>query len=109
MIDIIFVNTPEKALVSGNIISDISEHFSQFCILTSIVNQTEVESRKVRDFSKVSPGSFTADIHMYLKLIGMKFPIEIMPMLIEHSHFFITNSIKYSINTHHLKPYPKEE
>ena len=62
LIDIIFVNTPEKVLVSGNIISDISDHFSQFCILTSIVNQTKVESRKVRDFSKFSPGSFTADI-----------------------------------------------
>ena len=62
LIDNIFVNTPEKVLVSGNFISDISDHFSQFCILTSIVNQTKVESRKVRDFSKFSPGSFTAHI-----------------------------------------------
>ena len=62
LIDNIFVNTPEKVLLSGNIISDISDHFSQFCILTSIVNQTKVESRKVRDFSKFSSGSFTADI-----------------------------------------------
>ena len=62
LIDNIFVNTPEKVLVSGNIISDISDHFSQFCILTSIVNQTKVESRKVRDFSKFSSSSFTADI-----------------------------------------------
>ena len=30
LIDNIFVNTPEKVLVSGNIISDISDHFSQF-------------------------------------------------------------------------------
>ena len=49
-------------LVSWNIISDISDHFSQFCILTSIVNQTKGESRKVRDFSKFSSDSFTADI-----------------------------------------------
>ena len=49
-------------LVSGNIISDISDRFSQFCILTSAVNQTKGESRKVRDFSKFSSDSFTADI-----------------------------------------------
>jgi len=30
--------------------------------LTSVVNQTKAESRKVRDFSKFSPDSFTADI-----------------------------------------------
>ena len=31
LIDNIFVNNPEMVLVSGNIISDISDHFSQFC------------------------------------------------------------------------------
>ena len=62
VIDHIFVNTPEKVLVSGNIISDISNHFSQFCILTSIVNQTKEQSRKVRDFSTFSADSFTANV-----------------------------------------------
>ena len=62
LIDNIFVNNPEMVLVSGNIISDISDHFSQFCILTSAVNQIKGESRKVRDFSKFSSDSFTADI-----------------------------------------------
>ena len=33
-----------------------------FCIFTSIVTQTEAESRKVRDVSKFSPDSFTAYI-----------------------------------------------
>ena len=61
LIDNIFLNTPEKVLVSDNI-SDISDHFSQFCILTSIFNQTKAESRKVRDFSKFSADSSTADI-----------------------------------------------
>ena len=35
LIDNIFVNNPDKLLASGNIISDISDHFSQFCITTS--------------------------------------------------------------------------
>lgn len=62
LIDNIFLNSPEKGLVSGNIISDISDHFSQFCILTSMATQTKAETRKVWDFSKFSPDSFTADI-----------------------------------------------
>ena len=49
-------------LVNGNIISALSHHFSQFCILTSIVNQTKGERRKVPEFSKFSSDSFTADI-----------------------------------------------
>ena len=35
LIDNIFVNNPDKLLARGNIISDISDHFSQFCITTS--------------------------------------------------------------------------
>jgi len=64
LIDTIFANIPEIVLVNGNIIniSDISHHFSQFCILTSVVNQTKGESRKVRDFSKFSLDTFTAFI-----------------------------------------------
>ena len=59
--DNIFVNIPEQVLVSGNILSDISDHFSQFCILSSIVDQPK-ENRKVRDFSNFSSGSFIADL-----------------------------------------------
>ena len=40
----------------------ISGDFSQFCVLTLIVNQTKGESRKVRVFSKFSSDTFTADI-----------------------------------------------
>ena len=61
LIDNIFVNIPEQVLVSGNIISDISDHFSQFCILSSIVDQSK-ENRKVRDFSKFSSRLFVADL-----------------------------------------------
>ena len=72
LIDNIFVNIPEMGLVSGNIISDISDHFSQFCILTSAVNQTKDESRKVRDFSKLIYFPQTLSQLTYPKLIGRK-------------------------------------
>ena len=61
LIDNIFVNIPEQVLISGNILSDISDHFSQFCILSSIVDQPK-ENRKVRDFSNFSYSSFIADL-----------------------------------------------
>ena len=48
-------------LVSGNILSDISDHFSQFYILSSIVDQPK-EDRKVCDFSNFSSSSFLADL-----------------------------------------------
>ena len=32
LIDNMFVNNPEQVLISGNLITDVSDHFSQFCI-----------------------------------------------------------------------------
>ena len=62
LIDIIFINFPEQVLSSGNIISDISDHFSQFCVLKSAVERPNIGKGKVRDFSKFSSESFTADL-----------------------------------------------
>ena len=62
LIDNIFINFPEQVLSSGNIISDISDHFSQFCILKSAVEQPNIGKGKVHDFSKFSSESFTADL-----------------------------------------------
>ena len=61
LIDNIFVNIPEQVLVIGNILSDISDHFSQFCILSSVVDQPK-ENWKVRDFSKLCSRSFIGDL-----------------------------------------------
>ena len=33
LIDNIFVNNIENPILSGNIVSDVSDHFSQFCII----------------------------------------------------------------------------
>ena len=34
LIDNIFINNPENNIVSSNIVSDTTDHFSQMCILT---------------------------------------------------------------------------
>ena len=38
LIDDIFTNNPDQVVTCGNIVSDISDHFSQFCILKSVHN-----------------------------------------------------------------------
>ena len=45
-------------MACGNIISDISDHFSQFCILKSIRDKIKMKKSKVRDFSRFSRDSF---------------------------------------------------
>ena len=35
LIDNVFVNTFDQQITSGNIVSDISDHYSQFCIMQS--------------------------------------------------------------------------
>ena len=63
LIDNIFVNNSDKLLASGNIISDISDHFSQFCITTSARDKKQqIKSVKMRDYSKFSADSFAKDL-----------------------------------------------
>ena len=62
LIDNIFVNNPEQVLVSGNIISDISDHFSQFCIIKSVKDKSIGKTYKMRDFSRFSADCFNDDL-----------------------------------------------
>ena len=62
LIDNIFVNTPDNIAVCGNIISDISDHFSQFCILKCTRDKTKTKNFKMRDFSNFSSDSFNDDL-----------------------------------------------
>ena len=63
LIDNIFVNNSDKLLASGNIISDISDHFSQFCITTSARDKKQqIKSVKMRDYSNFSADSFAKDL-----------------------------------------------
>ena len=62
LIDNIFINNPDQVVVSGNIISAISDHFSQFCILKSMRDKIQIKKTKVKDFSRFSRDSFEADL-----------------------------------------------
>ena len=61
LIDNILVNNTTNLLSTGNIISDISDHFSQFCVMSNILVKRKVDGlNKVRDFSHFSEAKFLA-------------------------------------------------
>ena len=62
LIDNIFINNADQIVASGNIISDISDHFSQSCIPKSIRDKIKIKKSKVRDFSRFSRDRFNADL-----------------------------------------------
>ena len=49
--------------MSGNIISDVSDHFSQFCIFRSAKDRIKPAQRKMSDFSNSDRDSFTQDLN----------------------------------------------
>ena len=50
----LIVNHLLQITVSGNTISNISDHYSQFCIIKSGKDKQKVKQTQLRDFSKFS-------------------------------------------------------
>ena len=64
LIDNIFINKFDDFLVSGNIVTDLTDHFSQFCILKSTLVKVEPEKIITRDYSQFSEQRFLEDLSM---------------------------------------------
>ena len=62
LIDNIFTNKVNENIISGNIISDISDHFSQFCISSSLVIKRIPDRPLARDFSELSEEHFLHEL-----------------------------------------------
>ena len=62
LIDNIFINNPDQVVTCGNIVSDISDHFSQFCVLKSVKDIVKVNKFKVRNFSRFSADCFNTEV-----------------------------------------------
>ena len=58
----ILLNRFDFNITSGNIVSDVSDHYSQFCILHSVKEQMFNRKTKKRDFSNFSENDFIADL-----------------------------------------------
>jgi len=59
-IDNIFVNNLDLVL-SGNIITDLRDHFTQFCIMHSTLFKNRFHCSKVRDYSRYDEALFNND------------------------------------------------
>ena len=60
LIDNIFINTYDANVYSGNIVSDISDHYTQFCICNALGSKSKSMPPKVKlcDYSKFSESQF---------------------------------------------------
>ena len=61
-IDNTFTNKVNENIISGNIISDISDYFSQFCITSSLVAKGIPDRPLPHDFSKCCEENFIHDM-----------------------------------------------
>ena len=62
LIDNIFANNPVKILASGNIVTDVSDHFLQVCVIKSAIDKFKGNTIKLRDYSKFSAVRFNYDL-----------------------------------------------
>ena len=62
LIDNIFINNPDQVVTCGSIVSDISDHFSQFCIIKSVKDKVKVNKFKVPDVSRFSADCFNTEL-----------------------------------------------
>ena len=62
LIDNIFVNKLDSKIKSGNIVSDISDHYSQFCIVQGVKVTAGNSKILRRDYSQFSEHDFLAEL-----------------------------------------------
>ena len=98
LIDNIFIDNPDQVVICGNIVSDISDHFSQFCILKSVKDKVKVNKFKVLNFSGFSADCFNTKVSQVdWKAIVEKNLCDVNNLF---SSFFTTSLISLSINMH---------
>ena len=62
LIDNILTNKVNVKITSGNIISDISDHYSQFCFFHTSLGNSKSRGKSFRDFSGFSEDTFNFDL-----------------------------------------------
>ena len=65
LIDNILVNKLDAGIYSGNIVSDISDHYSQFCIFQKTKVVGKKGGKKTQDFSYFSENNFADELSQF--------------------------------------------
>ena len=108
LIDNIFVTNPQQCVSSGNIISDLSDHFSQFCISNFAIESEKPIRSKIRDHSKFSSDEFNDE----LSQVDWDMMITNSKHDINKLFSFFYNKVNNLVNKHaslHLKLFPVGE
>ena len=66
LIDNILTNKVDVKIISGNIISDISDHYSQFCVFHTSLENSNSRGKRFRDFSGFSEETFNYELYYLL-------------------------------------------
>ena len=66
LIDNILTNKVDVKITSGNIISDISDHYSQFCVSHTSPENSKSRGKRFRDFSGFSEVTFNLELYNLL-------------------------------------------
>ena len=66
LIDNILTNKVDVKFTSGNIISDISDHYSQFCVFHTSLENSNSRGKRFRDFSGFSEETFNYELYYLL-------------------------------------------
>jgi hypothetical protein len=98
LIDNIFVSKLENNITSGNIVSDISDHYSQFFITHSKVKvKTNFANKHLtRDYSKFSESNFIND----LSRTGLNDVVDLSENDINKSFSTFYNKLNTAIKKH---------
>ena len=62
LIDNILTNKVDVKITSGNIISDISDHYSQFCVFHTSLENSKSRGKRFRDFSGFFDDTFNLEL-----------------------------------------------
>ena len=107
LIDNIFISKIEDEITSGNIVSDLTDHYSQFCVVHSNRNIKNLIKTKqlIREYSNFSEEKFIDELSQ------INFDSAIVDTTdIDKSFSFLFNKLNKTINKHApLKPISKRK
>jgi hypothetical protein len=69
LIDNIILNKPEYDLVTGNIVSDISDHYTQVRLLNNCEDEYCARQKKNRDYSKFDQKEFLSEVQSIVETV----------------------------------------
>ena len=98
LIDNISVNNPDRVYANRNVVSDISDYFSQFCILNSAAKRPKLRIRKCAIFPSFHEIPFSRIFRKWTGTRSLLEAVKISLISIVYSRRFILNLTIFRIS-----------